>query len=265
MKTLIMICIVAAFLSGCEEETVYREPKIYNYMIYISGGRITKFDYINGDTVSSRTEYLFEDSIVTKTRTHLASNSVSSTIFKMGQNGYAKSSVKTSEEYHIQANSDTLYTSRLYYSYDAENHLKEKAYEIIHEGEILIAEFLGYNYKDGNLISESHIGQFTVIPSPPSSNCNNTFVPSNIPCKLDIYDFTNGILGVTSRSLIEHVDYLDGCCWGGINASSTDFTYVLDNKGYVIQMKELTKECFHGEWSNTIYTKISNYELHFND
>ena len=64
MKTLIMICIVAAFLSGCEEETVYREPIIYNYKINISGGRITDYIYSIGDSAISKTEYLFEDSMI---------------------------------------------------------------------------------------------------------------------------------------------------------------------------------------------------------
>jgi len=265
MKTLIMICIVAAFLSGCEEETVYNEPKIYNYRIYISGGRITKFDYINGDTVSSRTEYLFEDSIVTKTSIRLPDNLISKTIFKIGQNGFASSSIEIPERYDINANLDTVYTSRLLYDYDAENHLIGKTFEIIREGENLGGGCYEYGYINGNLISEDFVDLCVIMPHPSSSHCGNTFVPSKIPSKLDIHDFTNGILGVTSRCLIKHAEYLDGCCSPGLHPRSIDYIYELDKQGYVIQKKELSRTCIHAEWSNSISTKISNYEIHFND
>ena len=254
-------------LLGCEfeEELRYLDPAIHNYRIYLSEGRIIVLESIYKDSVSGRTEYFFEDSIVTKIHTSTSSDEIIKIIYKMGQNGYASSSIKIPEKYTIFAGVDTIYRTRAHYIYDDENHLIEKAYEIIHEGEIIIEPAHRYRYENGNLVFDAPVGRFGVMPGPVSGAYYNSYVPSEIHSKLDIHGLTNGILGVTSKNLIKHADYFMKGSPPLSNSGIGDFEYKLDNRGYVIQKVEYRRSLTRHGWGNSIWPVITNYEIHENN
>ena len=70
---------------------------------------------------------------------------------------------------------------------------------------------------------------------------------------MDIDNFSNGILGVTSRLLVSKVDYLVGCpCIINVTPGTAEISYELDSLGYVVKKTKVSEYCSRYEEENQI-------------
>lgn len=270
MKNLPTLFCLILIIAACDEnahDIIYQTTE-YNQRIYVSDGHITEISKIRGDTVYSATKYLFTDSIITEVYYYPANTESQRTIYKIGENGFAESSYTVPEHYYLD-NNDTIFDSRLHYNYDEENHMIRADLEIHFQdslssptlNRIYLSAYYQDTYTNENLVKHIDLTQ-------PFRTCQSTttYESSGVESKLDILNFTNGIVGKTSANLISSKTLsLPNSveCGTDTGDKTSNFTYTLDSNGYVIQSKEVGPETSSYKDNNTyVSIIIYNYEIH---
>jgi hypothetical protein len=264
MKKFPVIILTILLFAGCTKKdpgtTFYTTN---NYRLFIKNNRIIETDYLVNDTVSGRTKYYFTDTLVKVVSygwdTSKQENYV---LFKIGKNSYAESSIQYPESFTI-LDADTLYMGRKYYTYNSQNQLITIECEHFNPYIRGLLTLYTYTYSGENIAGYySHNPHYTC-------QFQITYEPSDISSKIDILNFTNGILGKTSTKLVKHIKNVSsGFC--NPHSSATieyDITYTLDNHGYVIQSRKSTNDQSDNRYQDNRITNttINNYDIRLLD
>ncbi|MBN2523386.1 MAG: hypothetical protein JXB24_08910 [Bacteroidales bacterium] len=263
MKKFLIIIQIFLLFAGCtEKDEGITKYTIQDYRLFIKDNRIIEKNYLYNDTVKARTKYYF-----THTQVKVVSYGQDTTIqesyilYNIGKNGYAESSIEYPESIMV-VGLDSVYTERRHYTYNSLNQLIKVECEHYHPNNGSMSTLFTYTY-DGENIS----GCSSYYPY---SNCHShiTYELSYIPSKIDILNFTNGILGKTNTKLVKHIlKELSGDC--DPHSPTTieyDITYTLDDQGYVIQSSESTKDVGDVRYpTGNTYVTINNYDIRFLD
>ncbi len=158
-----------------------------------------------------------------------------------------------------------FFFSRRHYTYDLQDHLTKidyyHYYPFTNEWFLLCT----YTYSDGN------ISGYNSYIDLPYAECgiSYSYEYTDIPSKIDILNFNNGILGTENTKLVKNIkcEY-DGFC--DPHSSGTinwDMTYTLDDQGNVIQSCKSTDDSFDARYSDTKYPRVTivNYDIRFLD
>lgn len=258
MKKILIIFCFSALVVGCKKQNNERPVTIptYDFRVYISDIRVTEISHILADTIISSTKYFFSDSLITQIDYYPGSIESNRTIFKLGANGFAESSYSIPEQYYTYGG-DTFFTSLAHYTYDNQNRLIKKEYEVHHNNQIIMQPAYSYHYENGNL------SKYTPSISPYNTHVYpSAYTPSDVACKIDFG--TNRILGEPPVNMIKHMSYNIGCpCIISMHSGETDYTYTIDKNGYIIKVVIIDKACNRGgDESGGPSTSIYNYEIH---
>lgn len=233
------------------------ETYTYNYIVKISDKHITEISWTVNDTIKSVIKYLFTDSLITVINYYPANTEQGRTIYKIGSNGFAESSYTIPEHYFLYY-SDTIYDSRLHYHYDSENHMVQADLEVHTPNSMFLDGYFTNSYDSGNLVKHTDLEQpFRVC------EVSTYYEPSEVIGKLDLLNFTNGILGITSDNLIRSktLTIPSSVECGNFGSTVSNFTYTLDNQGFVVQSKEVSTNHSVKHNYTSITSTIRNYEI----
>ena len=264
MKKFPIIIVIILLFGGCAKKDT---GKIYytttDYRVFIKNNRIIEINYLANDTVRGRTKFYFTDTQVKVVYygqdTTIQENYI---LYKIGENGYAESSIEYPESIEI-VYSDSVYMGRKHYTYNSLDQLITVKYEHHNPVDTSLLTLLSYTYN-----GEDIAGSYSQNPY---NDCQNqiTYESSDITSKIDILNFTNGILGKTNTKLVKHIKSASsGFCDPHSSATMEyDMTYTLDDQGYVIQSRKSTKDQSDSRYPSTgnTYTTIINYDIRFLD
>jgi hypothetical protein len=264
MKKFPITLLIIIFFSACDKNDPGNvHSTTNNYRLYITNNRIVEMDYLVNDSIRNITKYYFSDTQV-KVVYYGQDTTIQQKyiLYKIGENGYAKSSIEYPETINVFS-SDSVFMSRRHYLYNSMDQLIIIECEHRHPKDSTWFTLYQYSYNGENISN-----YFSEIPY---SDCRSktTYETSDITNKIDILNFTNGILGKTNSKLVTHVkNEKSGFCdphssWG----NDYDITYTLDEQGYVIQSKETTKDYYESRYSDHSITNIviKNYDIRFTD
>ena len=261
MKKFPIIILIILLFTGCTKKdpdnTLYTTN---DYQLFIKNNRIIEKNYLVNDAVRSRTKYYFNDTLV-KVVFYGQDTLVQEKyiLYKIGENGYAESSI----EYPEPVSYDSSFMSRKHYIYNSFNQLITVKFENHTPYGIYLETLFTYTYNGENIAGSYTRDRY--------SGCEFqiTYESSDITSKIDILNFTNGILGKTNTKLIKHIkEESSGFCDPHNSATMEyEMTYTLDDQGYVIQSRQSRNDQSDSSSPNTetTYTTINNYDIRFLD
>jgi hypothetical protein len=266
-KSPAIVPVILLLLACTEKEADLTQYTTYDYRLYLKGNRIIETDYLRDDTVSAITKYYFSDKQVRVVSygydTSMPQRYI---LYEIGENGYAESSLEYPESITVLNESDSFLFSRRHYIYDAQEHLT--CIEYFHYYYLFASEWLTlctYSYAVEN------ISGYQTYADLPYAACGytKTYEYTDIPSKIDILNFHNGILGKENTKLVKKItSQYNGFCdphtSGTIN---WDMTYTLDDRGYVIQSRRSTVDNSDARYpdAGNLRVIIINYDIRFLD
>lgn len=227
------------FMACKKEELPTEDPAIV--MITVTGGRITDISSCRGDSCRSLTSLLYTDSVVTVTHHHYKK-----ILYTIGDNGFAASSIEIADGMEA--------SSRTYYIYDDEGHLIAHARGVFpaptsgsydpeigprYYGDTLLSSTVIYRYNNGDLVYKRDKFASLIY-----SCLFTTYRPSDVLFKLDYDNY--GLLGVPGIHLKGYEGYgmsCDFCRFRVVEKHEINFTYEVDDMGYVIRIKKKENWC----------------------
>lgn len=258
MKKFLIIVQIFLLFTGCtEKEEGVTKYTINDYRLFVKNNRIIEKNYINKDTIRSTTKYFFSD-----TQVKVVSYGEDTTIqesyilYNIGENGYAESSIKYPESFYSPY-SDTIYIDRKYYTYNSLDQLITVECENDDPFTNILSKIYSYTY-DGDNISEFKTYFMCTTQT--------TYELYDISSKIDILNFTNGILGKTNTKLVKRIvnNYSGDCNPHSPKTVVYDMNYTLDEQGYVIQSSMSTKSESDGRYpTGNTYITLNNYDIRF--
>ena len=252
MKNTFLFIGLLFIISACNKD----EPKfidkpsdeLVKYVIDLSGSKITEYSkYINDEFVEVTTFYNY-DSVIEQSRKNVVDEVILKTVYHMGSNGLADSSVS------INYGTQELDVYRTQYNY-ADSFLVE-INAIWTSDDNSVDVHILKTIEDENIVSS-----FVEEPS----GCTDYYRYNNEINKIDL-DFYNGIIGKASKNLKEYKSWQNGCpCGPSSSIAFSDYKYELDSEGYVTKMIETYTPCYHttdpGTVTRTISTTVYEYNM----
>ncbi len=253
MKNTFLIIGLLFLISACNKN----EPKfidkpsdeLVKYVVYLSGLKTTEYSkYINDEFVEV-TNYFDYDSVIERITKNAADEETSKTVYYMGPNGVADSSVS----YNYITQGYDIYQATYEYT---DGFLIEINAVSMTDGNPVEVHILR-TIEDENVVS-------LYVKEP--SGCTDHYSYNNEINKIDL-GFYNGIIGKASKNLKVHTFWNSGCPCGPSSAPATSvYKYETDNNGFVIREIETYTPCYHTTDPGTVTRTISTttYEYHLN-
>ena len=253
MKNIFLILILFILLApACNKKN---EPKFVDkpsdesvkFVVHLSGLKITEYSkYINNEFVEV-TNYFDYDSVIERITKNAADEETSKTVYYMGPNGVADSSVS----YNYSTQGSDVYQAT--YKYTDGFLIEINAVWTTDENPVEV--HILRTIEDENVVS-------LYVKEP--SGCTDHYSYNN---EINIIDlgFYNGIIGKASKNLKVHTFWNSGCPCGPSSAPATSvYKYEIDNNGYVIKEIETFTPCYHttdpGTVTRTVSTTIYEYQ-----
>ena len=238
MKKTLILAFGLLILISChkEEPIIMPNNNIYinienNQVFLDSNHRIVKvFTTTEANKFVSETNYYYSDSLIVRIFNDSASNHYF-TKYKMTQNGYAENSIDT---FFIPSNLN-MRTDSTIYSYDVDGYLSTS--EIFSS---VGHSTTNFNYVNGDLMNVE--------------TCTITYCDTLNKIELYWFYFSNGIAGKISKHLIKKISEQ----LAGIPPQVSNFQYLLDSEGYVIERTKTIQQ------NSDIYHYITRYNYIFN-
>jgi hypothetical protein len=248
MKRLNLILCTFLLISSCNKNN--DEPKVnyvqsntqIKYRIILSYDTITQYSqYVNNQLTTTK-YYHFNgttDEIISKNSAGVVTGK---SVYQIGGNGYAESSVDS-----IFSDSGTFISISVS-TFEYQNGFLIK--QTVDTGNYVYT----YSISDDNIISSNvSTSQF---------GCTDNYTYGFFPTTVDVKYFSNKIFGKPSKNLIEHASWSNGCpCGPSSTIASSSFQYEFNSNGYVTTMKNYYIPCYHLGTGNVVGTiSTTTYE-----
>ncbi len=229
-------------------EFIYEySDQVVKYVIHLSGSWITEyFIYINDD-LTQRTIFQDNDTSFECIRKTPLNEITYKRIFYKGGNGYATYCIDTAFL------SGSYYIARLDYEYENDFATTiaidwQRTGTNPDSGAILITRTIN----DGNISSNN-----TSDDEWPAG-CTDYYSYNETLNRVDIRNFSNGIIGKWSKNLVSRITWRAGCPAGpSMSEAYSTYQYELSQDGYVTKMTEVYTPSYHLSLSEGITRTVS--------
>lgn len=227
--------------------------QVFKYVIHLSGSWITEYStYINDDFVKRSTFYDHNTIIESITRSSLNEITYKRT-FYIGEDGYASHCIDTGFL------SGSYYIARLDYEYEDDFAISIaidwcRTGTNPDSGTVLITRTIN----DGNILNSKKVEDDWL------AGCTDYYSYNEILNRVDIRNFSNGIIGKWSKNLVSRITWRGDCPTGpSMTEAYSIYQYELDEDGYVTEMTEIYTPSYDLPISQTVtrtvYTTLYEY------
>lgn len=259
MKHLGLYILLFFILISCNKDS---EPKFINensneivkYVINLSNMMITDYSKYVNDKLIETISFERTDSTVVRLTKNTENKITNKRIFVLGNSTLAISAIDSSYS------ENGLYTAHMDFEYE-DGYLIKTTTEWNRFGD---------NPSSGQLVTTRVIENGNVKSSTEAypgwpSGCTDFFEYNNTSNKIDVIDFSNGILGKIDRSLIKHVSWNNGCPSGPSSSiACSDFEYVLDSNGYIVKKIETYTPPYNMTFSDVVIRTVKTTIYEYN-
>jgi hypothetical protein len=258
MRSNLILLILFICIASCKKDTPkfndVESPDITKYVINNSGNKINSYSkYLNG-ILQQTVLFIDQDTAITVVTKNSSDEIINKEIYFIGDNGFAESSIDSGFN-----NSILTYFNTKSYQYFNNFLVKTTLYY----------KNFGPSADSGIVtistsISDENISSSKVSYPNYSTGCTDYFDYNSSSNSIDVRYFSNGITGKTSKNLIAHTSWDNGCPDGpSMTVSCSDYNYEFNSNNYISIMKETYTPSYHmgdtKEVTRTIKTTIYEY------